>query len=119
MLCTNRKSDGIRPDPLIQQLLLRKLGMGRGRGMDDEALHVRHVGQQREDLQMIDERPGFFLSPIMEFSASSDSSHTAPPSYVQEKRFDDLNPVKGVFFRRHVFPEAQVHQRVPADLQSF
>ena len=35
-----------RPDALIHKLFVRKLGVGRGRRMDHQALHVRYVGQQ-------------------------------------------------------------------------
>ena len=40
---------------LIEQLLRRELGMRRRGGMDDQTLDVRDVGQQGEDLQMVDE----------------------------------------------------------------
>ena len=35
--------------------------MGCGGGVDHQALHVCHVGQQGEDLQVVDKRPGRFL----------------------------------------------------------
>ena len=38
-----------------RQLLVGQLGVRGGGRMDDQALHVGNVGQQREDLQMVDE----------------------------------------------------------------
>ena len=49
-------------DTLILQFFRRQLGMGRGRGMNDKRFHIRHICEQREDLQSIDESMGFLLS---------------------------------------------------------
>ena len=49
---------------MIGQLFVGKLGVGRRCRVDDQALHIRHIGQQREDLQMIDKRPGLLLSAL-------------------------------------------------------
>lgn len=38
--------------------------MGGGGRVDDQALHVGNVGQQREDLQMVDEFKGFLLAAL-------------------------------------------------------
>ncbi len=50
---TDRQADRVRMDPLIQKLLPAKLGVCRGRGMNDEGFHVRHVRKQRKQLQII------------------------------------------------------------------
>ena len=55
MLRADGQADGVRPDALIEQLLRRELGVRRRGRVDDEALDVRDVGQQGEDLQMVDE----------------------------------------------------------------
>ena len=55
MLRADGQADGVRPDALIEQLLRRELGMRRRGRVDDEALDVRDVGQQGEDLQVVDE----------------------------------------------------------------
>ena len=64
MFRADRQADRIRFDPLIQQLFGRELGMGRGRGMDHERFHVGDIGEQGEDLQMIDEFVRFFLAAL-------------------------------------------------------
>ena len=55
MLRANGQPDGVGLDAHIQQLLLRQLRMGGGGRMDHQRLYIRHIGQQGEDLQMIDE----------------------------------------------------------------
>ena len=57
MLCTDGKPDGGRRDVLLGQLLWAHLRVGGGIGVDDEALHVGNICQQREDLQRINEVP--------------------------------------------------------------
>ena len=49
---------------LLAELLGRHLRVGRRVGMDDEALHVGHVGQQREDLEGVAEAPGLLLASL-------------------------------------------------------
>ena len=55
VLGADGQADGVGLDPLIQQFLGGELGMGGGSGMDHQGLDIRDVGQQGEDLQMIDE----------------------------------------------------------------
>ena len=64
VLGSNGEPDGVGLDTLVQQLLLRELGVSGGCGMDHQALDVCHVCKQREDLQMIDEIPCFLLSAL-------------------------------------------------------
>ena len=64
VLCADGQADGVGLDALIQQLLCGQLGMGGGGGMDHQALDVRHVGQQGEDLQIIDELMGLLLAAL-------------------------------------------------------
>ncbi len=61
MLGADGQADGVGFDALIQQLFFRELGMGGGGGMDHQAFHVRHVGQEGEDLEGVDKGPGFLL----------------------------------------------------------
>ena len=62
MLGTDGETNGRRRDMLFGQFLWRKLRVGGSIGMDDEALHIGYISQQREDLQCIDELPGFLLT---------------------------------------------------------
>ena len=62
MLRTDGKADGAGRNALVFQLRFRQLGMGGGSRMDHQALHVRHVGQQGEYLQVVDKLPGRFLA---------------------------------------------------------
>ena len=62
MLRTDGQPDGGWRDVLLGQFLRAHLRVGGGIGVDDEALHVGHIRQQREDLQRIDEAPSLFLS---------------------------------------------------------
>ena len=62
MLSTDAQANGGRCDVLLGQLLGRELRVGGGVGMDHQTLHVGHVGQQRENLQGIDEFPSLLLS---------------------------------------------------------
>ena len=64
MFCSDGKSDGVLSDALILQFFVVQLGMCGGCGMDDQTLYVSHIGKELEDLQVIDELPGFFLSAL-------------------------------------------------------
>ena len=64
MLGSYGEPDGVGLNTLVQELLLRELGVSGGSGVDHKALDVCHIGQQGEDLQMIDEIPGFFLAAL-------------------------------------------------------
>ena len=64
MLGTDAQSYGSRRDVLLLEFLRRHLRVGRGVGMNHQALHVSYVGQQREDLKGINETPGFFLTAL-------------------------------------------------------
>ena len=46
MFCANGQADRIRADALVEEFLLRELGMGSGRRMDHKALDIRHIGQK-------------------------------------------------------------------------
>lgn len=41
--------------PLVGQLFFRQLAVGRGGRMDHQTLDVSHVGQQRKDMQVVNE----------------------------------------------------------------
>ena len=64
MLGADGETDSRGRDVLFGQLLRRKLRVGGGVGMDDEALHIGDISQQREDLQRIDELPSFLLTTL-------------------------------------------------------
>ena len=55
MFGTNGQTDGVGPNPLLAQCRFGELGMGRAGWMNHQGLHIRHVGQQGENLQMVDE----------------------------------------------------------------
>ena len=64
VLRADGQADGGRGDTLVGQILRRQLGVGGGGGVDDQTLHVGHVGQQGEDLQVVDEAEGRLLSAL-------------------------------------------------------
>ena len=64
MLGADGQADRVLLDADVSQLLGGKLGVGGGGRVDDQALHVGNVGQQREDLQMVDEFKGFLLAAL-------------------------------------------------------
>ena len=64
MLRADGQADGVGAYALIQQFFRAQLGMGGGSRMDHQTLHVRHVGQQGEDFQIVDEGPGFLLTSL-------------------------------------------------------
>lgn len=55
ILQTDRKSNEVRRDPGRQLLVGRELLVGRAGGVDHQRLGVADVGQEREDLQPVDE----------------------------------------------------------------
>ena len=64
VLGADGEADGIGLDALVKELLGGELGMGGGGGVDDQALHVGHVGQQGEDLQTVNELVGLSLAAL-------------------------------------------------------
>ena len=55
VLGADGETNGVGLDTLIGELLLGELAVGRGSRMDDQALDIGDVGQQREDLQAVNE----------------------------------------------------------------
>ena len=64
VLSADGQADGVGLNALIQQFLGAQLAVSGSRRMDDQALHISHVGQQGEDFQVIDELVGFFLTAL-------------------------------------------------------
>ena len=58
MFRADGKANGTGADSLGQQLLLGELGMGGGGRVDDQGFDVRHVGQQREQPQVVNKPIG-------------------------------------------------------------
>ena len=58
------EADGVGLDALIQQFLRAELGVGGGSRVDHQALDVRHVRQQGENFQMVDEFVGLRLAAL-------------------------------------------------------
>lgn len=52
-------------DARFQLGLPAELGMGGGRWMNHQGFHIRHVGQQGKQLQMIDKGLSFFSFPLI------------------------------------------------------
>ena len=65
MLGADGQADGVLVDLLLGQLGVGQLAVGGGGRVDNKALHVRHVGQQREDLQVVDEGKASSRPPLM------------------------------------------------------
>ena len=64
MLGTDAQSYGSRRDVLLLEFLGCHLRVGRGVGMNHQALHIGNVGQEREDLQGINKFPGLLLAAL-------------------------------------------------------
>ena len=64
MLGADGQADGVLVDLLLGQLLIVQLAVGGGSGVDDKALHICNVCQQREDLQVIDELECFLAAAL-------------------------------------------------------
>ena len=64
VLGADGQADGVLVDLLLGQLGIGQLAVGGGGRVDNKALHVRHVGQQREDLQVVDEGKGFLAAAL-------------------------------------------------------
>ena len=65
MLRADGEADGALLDILLRQFLRGQLRMGGGVGVDDQALYIRHVGQQGEELQIVNEGEGFLLATLV------------------------------------------------------
>ena len=61
MLNPDGQTDGVGLDALVCLLLLIELCVGRRVGMDDKRLCIRHICQQREQFEVVNEFPGIFL----------------------------------------------------------
>ena len=82
MLRADGQPDGIGVDPLIGQFFFGQLGM-RGRcRMDHQALHVRHIGQQGEDLQVVDKSPRLLLT-ALDLKGKNGGSSIGKISFIQ------------------------------------
>ena len=64
MLRADGQTDRVGPDALLCQFLLVELGMGGGCRMNHQTLHIRHVGQQREQFQVVYEVLGLAGIPL-------------------------------------------------------
>ena len=64
MLGADGQADGVLVDLLLGQFGVVQLAVGGGSRVDDQALHVGHVGQQGEDLQVVDELEGFLAAAL-------------------------------------------------------
>ena len=64
ILGTDGQADGVLVDLLLGQLGIGQLAVGGGGRVDDKALHIRHVGQQRENLQVVDEGKGLLAAAL-------------------------------------------------------
>ena len=65
MLSTNRQANGILIDILICQLLISQLRMSCSSRMDYQSLYICYIGQQGENLQVIDKLVSFLLAAFM------------------------------------------------------
>ena len=64
VLGTDGKTDRGGRDVLLGELLGRELGVRGGRRVNRQALHVGNIGEQRENLQVVDELMSFCLSAL-------------------------------------------------------
>ena len=64
MLSADRQADRVAADAHIGKLRIGELAVGRGGRVDYKAFDIGDIGQQREDLQMIDELEGLLLASL-------------------------------------------------------
>lgn len=64
MLSADGQADRVAADAYIGKLRIGELAVGRGGRVDYKALDIGDIGQQREDLQMIDELEGLLLAAL-------------------------------------------------------
>ncbi len=64
MLRADGKPDGVGLDALVQQLFRAELRVGGGGRVNDQALHIGHIGQQGEDIQIVDKPLSLLLSAL-------------------------------------------------------
>ena len=64
VLGADRQADRVAADAYIGKLRIGELAVGRGGRVDYKALDIGDIGQQREDLQMIDELEGLLLAAL-------------------------------------------------------
>ena len=64
VLGADGQTDRVAADAYIGKLRIGELAVGRGGRVDHKALDIGDIGQQREDLQMIDERKGLLLAAL-------------------------------------------------------
>lgn len=64
VLGADGQADGVLVDLLLGQLRIGQLAVGGGSRMDDQALDVGHICQQREDLQVVDELECFLTASL-------------------------------------------------------
>ena len=64
MLRTDGEADCALVDALVSEFRLRELRVGGGGRVDYQRLDVGYVGQQRENLQRVDELEGLFPAPF-------------------------------------------------------
>ena len=64
MLGADRQADRVAADAYIGKLRIGELAVGRGGRVDYKALDIGDIGQQRKDLQMIDELEGLLLATL-------------------------------------------------------
>ena len=64
VLGADGQADRVAADAHIGKLRIGELAVGRGGRVDYKALDIGDIGQQREDLQMIDELEGLLLAAL-------------------------------------------------------
>ena len=64
VLGADGQADCVVADAYIGKLRIGELAVGRGGRVDYKALDIGDIGQQREDLQMIDELEGLLLAAL-------------------------------------------------------
>ena len=70
MLGTDGKTDGIGFNILLGQFFFTELAVGGGSWMDDQALHICHIGKQGENLQIVN-KPVSLLYAALDFKCKN------------------------------------------------
>ena len=77
MLSADGKTDGVGLNTLICQFFFGKLAVSSGCGMNDKALYIRNIGEQREDFKAY----GQDVLKVFEERAKEQGITVAPNSY--------------------------------------
>ena len=99
VLCTDRKTDRVVKNLLLVKLLLRQLRVGGGLGVNHQGLYICHIGQQREQVQIVDEDASRILSALDISSASIKAFASFSPPLMSKVKMEPAPLGKYLLYR--------------------